>query len=93
MLTPEEFTRMQKLANITLSPDEAVKLWTQLDNIIQFIGQLDQIKITASKKNKKAELTLRTIAWTREFTDTDKLLANVKHPLVNNSIVIKSALS
>ncbi|MCX6822651.1 MAG: hypothetical protein NTX91_01455 [candidate division SR1 bacterium] len=92
MLTNEEFLRLQQLANIKLSPEEQVKLGTQLDNIIQFIGQLDQINISSPKKNKKAELTLRTIAGVREFPDTKKLLDNVKHPLKNNSIVIKSAL-
>ena len=92
MLNPKEFNRLQQLANIKLSPDDQVKLGTQLDSIIQFIGQLDQIKITPKKQTKKAELTLRTIAWVREFPDAAKLLDNVKHPLVNNSIVIKSAL-
>lgn len=92
MLSEKEFNRLQQLANIKLSPDEQVKLGTQLDNIIQFIWQLDQIKIFSKNKNKKTELSLRTIAWVREFPDTKKLLDNVKHPLVNNSIVIKSAL-
>ena len=93
MLSDKEFLRLQQLANIKLSPEEQVKLGTQLDNIIKFIGQLDQIKISSTpKKNKKSGLTLRTIAWVHEFPDTAKLLNNVKHPLVNNSIVIKSAL-
>lgn len=92
MLSPEEFKRLQTLANIKLSPEEQAKLGKQLDSIIQFLGQLDQIKITSSKKNKKSELSLRTVTWTREFPDTAKLLDNVKHPLVNNSIVIKSSL-
>jgi Asp-tRNA(Asn)/Glu-tRNA(Gln) amidotransferase C subunit len=92
MLSPEEFLRLQQLANIKLSPEEQVKLGTQLDNIIQFIGQLDQIKISSTNNNKKPGLTLRTIAGVREFPDAKKLLDNVKHPLVNNSIVIKSAL-
>ena len=135
MLSDKEFLRLQQLANIKLSAEEQVKLGKQLDNIIQFIGQLDQIKITlnhqknewsegilddwgiptiweavssnkmkklqtsktvvysSTKKTKQTELTLRTIAGTRTFPNTEKLLDNVKHPLVNNSIVIKSALS
>jgi len=92
MLSPKEFLRLQQLANIKLSAEEQVKLGTQLDNIIKFIGQLDQIKISSPQKNKKPELTLRTIAGVHEFPDAKKLLDNVKHPLQNNSIVIKSAL-
>ena len=93
MLSDKEFLRLQQLANIRLSPEEQVKLGTQLDNIIQFIGQLDQIKISPKKKTKQTELSLRTIAWVHEFPDAKKLLDNVKHPLKNNSIIIKSALS
>jgi Asp-tRNA(Asn)/Glu-tRNA(Gln) amidotransferase C subunit len=62
MLSDKEFLRLQQLANIRLSPEEQVKLGTQLDNIIQFIGQLDQIKISPKKKTKQTELSLRTIA-------------------------------
>lgn len=62
MLSDKEFLRLQQLANIKLSPEEQAKLGKQLDSIIQFLGQLDQIKITSSKKNKKSELSLRTVA-------------------------------
>jgi len=92
MLSDKEFARLQQLANISLSPQEQVKLGKQLDSIIQFIWQLDQINISAKQKNKKSELSLRSISWIREFTDTKKLLDNVSHPLTHNSIVIKSAL-
>jgi Asp-tRNA(Asn)/Glu-tRNA(Gln) amidotransferase C subunit len=61
MLSPEEFAHLQQLANIKLSAEEQVKLGTQLDNIIQFIGQLDQINISSKKKTKQTELSLRTI--------------------------------
>ena len=62
MLSPAEFARLQQLANIKLSPEEQAKLGTQLDGIIQFLGELDQIKISSKKKTKQTELTLRTIA-------------------------------
>lgn len=92
MLNNDEFLRLQKLACIQLNPEEEAKLWKQLDNIIQFLGQLDQIKVSAKAK-KISELTLRTISGVREFPDAKKLLDNVQHPIVNNSIVIKSVLS
>lgn len=91
MLTKKEFQHLQQLANIKLTSDEEAKLGKQLDSIIQFLGQLDQIKISSTQKTKPG-LTLRTIAWTRAFPDTKDLLRNVKHPVTNNSIVIKSVL-
>ncbi len=92
MLSPEEFARLQKLACIKLSPEEEQKLGAQLSNIIKFLDQLNEIKIDKNLKTK-SNLTLRTISGTKKFADTKKLLANVKHPIVNNSIVIKSVLS
>lgn len=92
MLSDKQFDHLQQLANIKLSPEEQVKLVAQLDNIIEFIGQLDQVKISSVKKNNTAEFPLRTVSGVREFPDAKKLLDNVKHPLINNSIVIKSSL-
>ncbi|MEI6672105.1 MAG: hypothetical protein WCL02_01795 [bacterium] len=46
-----------------------------------------------SSEIKKDKLTLRTIVGTQEQQDSSKLLKNVHHPIVNNSIVIKSVLS
>lgn len=92
MLNNEDFQRLQKLACIKLAPEEEAKLGKQLDGIIQFLGQLDQIKIS-SKIKKTSDRTLRTIVGVREFPDAKKLLDNVKHPIVNNSVVIKSVLS
>lgn len=91
MLEPKEFNRLQQLANIKLSPDEQAKLGKQLDNIIQFIGQLDQMKISSTKHNISG-LSLRTIAWVHISPDAEDLLRNVRHPLANRSIVIKSSL-
>ena len=53
MLSDKEFLRLQQLANIKLSAEEQVKLGKQLDNIIQFIGQLDQIKITLNHQKNE----------------------------------------
>jgi len=41
----------------------------------------------------KDRLTLRTIAGVRESSESKRILKNVKHEIVNNSIVIKSVLS
>jgi hypothetical protein len=39
------------------------------------------------------KLSLRTIAGVKENKNGEKLMKNVKHPIINNSIVIKSVLS
>lgn len=92
MLETKELRHLQTLANIKLSAQEEANLGKQLDSIIQFLGQLDQIQISSPSSKTKPELTLRTVSGNTAFPDTADLLRNVKHPLTNNSIVIKSAL-
>lgn len=43
--------------------------------------------------NNDGKLSLRTIAGVKEDMNGKKIMKNVKHGVVNNSIVIKSVLS
>jgi aspartyl/glutamyl-tRNA(Asn/Gln) amidotransferase C subunit len=61
MLDDKEIKRLQKLANVKLSESEEKKLGGQLENIIQFLGQLAKLPVTAHA-SKKSELTLRTLS-------------------------------
>lgn len=89
----QEIKRLQKLSCILLSPEEEKKFWTQLTDIIGFLGKLPKTKEGVETKNTKKKLTLRTIEWVHPCEDNDKIMKNVKHPIVNNSIVIKSVLN
>ena len=92
----QEIPHLQKLACISLSPEQEKKLWAQLTEIIGFLGQLPETKLKTENwklKITEAKLTLRTIIGTKESSDSKKILKNVKHEIVNNSIVIKSVLS
>lgn len=86
----QEIKRLQKLSCISLSPEEEQKLWKQLPDIIGFLNQLPYVESVAKNEGK---LTLRTISGIKEHTDSKKILRNVKHEIINNSIVIKSVLS
>jgi len=90
----QEIKRLQKLSCIALSPEQEEKLWKQLTDIIGFLGQLPETKAQSSKlKAQSDKLTLRTIKGITNDGDSKKILKNVKHEVVNNSIVIKSVLS
>ena len=89
----QEIKRLQKLSCIALSPEEEQKLWAQLTDIIGFLGKLPETKGDATSKAKKDKLTLRTITGVKNDVNSKKILKNVKHEIVNNSIVIKSVLS
>ncbi|HMS91731.1 MAG TPA: hypothetical protein PKC87_05900 [Candidatus Absconditabacterales bacterium] len=91
----QEIQRLQKLSCIALSPQEEKKLGAQLSNIIGFLGKLPETKTTnqGGILIQEGKLTLRTIAGVKTDINNDKILKNVKHQIVNNSIVIKSVLS
>jgi Asp-tRNA(Asn)/Glu-tRNA(Gln) amidotransferase C subunit len=98
----QELKYLQNLSCIALSPEEEKKFWSQLKDIIWFLGQLPETEIQTclpvGKDSKlriqnSEKLSLRTIAGVKENIDCKKILNNVKHPIVNNSIVIKSVLS
>jgi len=89
----QEIKKLQKLSCIALSPEQEQKLWKQLTDIIQFLWQLKELRMKDEGLRMKDRLTLRTIAGVRESSESKRILKNVKHEIVNNSIVIKSVLS
>jgi aspartyl/glutamyl-tRNA(Asn/Gln) amidotransferase C subunit len=90
----QEIKHLQKLSCISLSPEEENKFWTQLSDIIEFLWKLPESKVeTPESKVKSPKLTLRTIAGVKTEINTEKILKNVKHAIINNSIVIKSVLN
>jgi len=89
----QEIKKLQKLSCIALSPEQEQKLWKQLTDIIQFLWQLKELRMKDEGLRMKDRLTLRTIAGVRESSESKRILKNVKHGIVNNSIVIKSVLS
>ena len=87
-----EIQRLQKLSCILLSPEEEQKFWAQLTDIIGFLWKIPQTEGKSWTREGKDKLSLRTIKETKENPDTKKILKNVHHPMINNSIVIKSVL-
>lgn len=93
-LTEEELNKLQKLACIRLNDEEKEKLWNQLESIIALLDELGKLDLSEDIDIDENDLNnLKTISGTREREDKDKLLQNVEHKLLNNSVVIKSVLS
>lgn len=93
-LTEEELNKLQKLACIKLNDEEKWKFWNQLEGIITLLDELGKLDLSGDINVDENDLNnLRTISGTREREDKDKLLQNVEHKLLNNSVVIKSVLS
>lgn len=88
----QEMQHLQKLSCIALSPEEEKKLGGQLTNIIAFLSSLPDVGEQTQDKPSTDHVSLRTIAGVRQDASDQKLLANVRHKIINNSIVIKSVL-
>lgn len=89
-ITKEELQHLQELSHITISPDQEEAFFTKLQNIIQTLDTLQKLDIENNAPHHTRTLTPRPDA--KDFPDAAKLLQNVKHPIENNSIVIKSIL-
>lgn len=93
-LTEKELEKLQKLACIKLNQEEKDKLWNQLENIITLLDELGKLDLWNESLVLDQEVNnLKTIYGTNNSEDKDKLFQNVEHEIINNSIVIKSAIS
>ena len=92
-LSIKELNHLEELSCLKLKESDQEKFLTQLDSIIDFLGQLQNLDLEDIKLDENVENNLRTHKWTNIFENTKWIISNVKHEIVNNSIVIKSVLN
>ena len=92
-LTKEELKHLQKLSNVNIDESWEEKFLSKLDSVIWMLDKLNSVDISSIQEINWLWNTLRVIEWTKDFPNKKEILQNVKHDVVNNSIVIKSALS
>jgi len=93
-LSDKEFNKLQKLANISFSVDEKEVFLEKLEWVIDFLGQLKKQWLVDEEQWKlDLEYLLKTNSWINEYENSKWLLDNVKHEIVNNSIVVKSVFA
>lgn len=91
-LSISELKHLETLSCIQLTDTEQDKFINQLDGIITFLGQLKDIDVSNIWDNIDIENTLKTHKWVEKFENTKWIISNVKHEIINNSIVIKSVM-
>ena len=92
-LTKEELKHLQKLSNVNIDESWEEKFLSKLDSVIWMLDKLNSVNISGIQEINWLWNTLRVIEWTKDFPNKKEILENVKHDVINNSIVIKSALS
>ena len=92
-LTKEELKHLQKLSNVNIDESWEEKFLSKLDSVIWMLDMLNTIDTSNITEINWLWNTLRVIPWTKDFSGKKEILENVKHDVINNSILIKSALS
>ena len=89
-LHANELDHLAKLSKLHLSPAEKEQFTQSLDQIIGFLGQLDQIKTEKNLNSDDGE-KLRTFEDGMSFPDPKTLFGNSKHHK-GDFIVVKTSL-
>lgn len=92
-LTKDELKHLQELSNVNIDESGEEKFLSKLDSVIWMLDKLNTIDTSDINEINWLWNTLRVISWTKDFPNKKEILWNVKHEVINNSIVIKSALS
>ena len=92
-LTTQELEHLEKLSNVKIDESQEVNFIKKLDSVIWMLDKLNTIDTSEIKEINWLWSKLRIISWTKDFPHKKEILQNVKHDVINNSIVIKSALS
>ena len=92
-LTKEELQHLEKLSNIKINEDYEWIFLQKLDSVVNKLNDLNKVDTSNITNTNSTDNTLRVIEWTRDFSNKKGIIDNAKHDVINNSIVIKSALS
>jgi len=88
----EELKRLQNLASVEIDEADQEKFLGSLDSIIGFLQKMQKVEVDNVDMNYVWDY-LQPIKWVKKYVDSQLLLDNVEHEIINNSIVVKSALN
>lgn len=91
-LTKEEINKLKKLSALDLNEEEERAFVEKLWDIINFLWKLKNIEVV-SNFSEFSDNVVDMVDWVEDFVDYMKIMENVEHEKINNSIVVKSVLS
>ena len=92
-LTTKELEHLEKLCNVHIEESQQENFLKKLDSIVNKLNELNLIDTSDINIQDNIQKSPRILWWISDFPNKKELLDNVKHEVINNSIVIKSALS
>jgi len=91
--TQEDLNHLKKLARIQFdSADKEDQFLGSMKNIVAMLQELQWLDISLDTTIPFMGKTMHLGQGQEDFGDDKALLANVQHPVMNNSIVVKSVL-
>lgn len=102
MITTQEFDTVSQLAGLEIPTDRQEAFRQKIDQVIDLIEPLRTLDIDQMRQELWVEIhTSSTLSQFPQYDDTHTppqmdrniFLSNIHHPVINDSIVIKSSLS
>lgn len=91
--TQEDLNHLKKLARIQFDrPEKEKAFFGSIKDIIAMLEELQSFDLGDVQESVFLDKTMDVHQWQVDFNGSDALLANVTHPIINNSIVVKSVL-
>jgi len=91
--TQQDLDHLKKLARIQFdSPAKEEQFLGSMKNIVTMLEELQILDVSVDTTTPYMGKTMHLIEEQQDFGDDKALLANVQHPIMNNSIVVKSVL-
>lgn len=92
-LKNEELKHLEKLSCIKIDDEQESVFLKKLDSVVTKLNDLNKIDTNDINITNSWDNTLRTLQGINNFENKKWIINNVKHEVINNSIVIKSSLS
>ena len=89
----QDLEYLKQLARIQFDdPIREADFFMSMERIVDMLEQVKNIDTTGVEDVIFLSKTMDSVSGQDNFADSKALLANVAHPLMNNSVVVKSVL-
>ena len=88
-ITKEQLQHLAKLTALDLSEDQLEKILPQMDQIIAFVWQLQEVELDQMEPDNNTVLQTREGVWTT--MDRELFMKNIDHPITNEMLTIETS--
>lgn len=90
----QEIEHLAHLARLKLTQEQKESLVWDMENILWLIGKLEEVNVDDVSTDWFPHIDhhMKLQEWVEQDKNSDAMLQNVKHPLKDKAIVVKSSL-